>query len=352
MKSQSVTFVRTSVKNCHHLILFSRLKFSKSPASAIRKWLLSIVAVLALVLGCLVTPRSASALRPSAGAPASTLSASPDPQPARVGKREAKEVAVSPDGRTLAVAASTGLYFYDTTSLAEVRFIPTDAVIYGVAFSPNGRFLASAAANGSVRLWDAQRGELVQMFEGHTGFVNSVAFSRDGRLLASGYRDGSIRLWDAQRRLPLRLLGGQKEEVNCMAFSPDGRLLASGSQDGSVWLWDVARGALVRTLEGRNGAGGVLSVAFSPDGRLIAAGYQYDDVRLWDAQTGQLVRTLEGEMSVAFSPDGQRLAAVAEYGAIRIWDVTTGQLLRTLAQGSLTTQNRIVFSPDGRALAD
>jgi WD40 repeat protein len=95
-----------------------------------------------------------------------------------VGKREAKEVAVSPDGRTLAVAASTGLYFYDTTSLAEVRFIPTDAVIW---------------------LWDGQSGKQVRALEGHADWVRGIAFSPESRLLASGSRDGTVRLWGVLR---------------------------------------------------------------------------------------------------------------------------------------------------------
>jgi len=95
-----------------------------------------------------------------------------------VGKGEAKEVAVSPDGRTLAVAASTGLYFYDTTSLAEVRFIPTDAVIW---------------------LWDGQSGKQVRALEGHADWVRGIAFSPESRLLASGSRDGTVRLWGVLR---------------------------------------------------------------------------------------------------------------------------------------------------------
>jgi WD40 repeat protein len=66
-------------------------------------------------------------------------------QLARLGKGWVLEVAFSPDGGMLAVASSLGMYLYDAVSLAEVRFLPMDALAIGVAFSPDGRTLASAS---------------------------------------------------------------------------------------------------------------------------------------------------------------------------------------------------------------
>lgn len=74
-------------------------------------------------------------------------------QLARWGKGTAYGVTYSPDGRLLAVASSLGIYLYDAETLAEVRFIETDAWISSMAFSPDGTLLASASQDGTVRLW-------------------------------------------------------------------------------------------------------------------------------------------------------------------------------------------------------
>jgi WD40 repeat protein len=38
-------------------------------------------------------------------------------------------------------------------------------------------------------------GELLQLFQGHTHYVNSIAFSGDGSILVSADHDGVVRLW-------------------------------------------------------------------------------------------------------------------------------------------------------------
>lgn len=56
--------------------------------------------------------------------------------------------------------------------------------------------LASASDDKTVRLWDADTGELLKTLEGHSSSVNAVQFSQDGKRLASASDDKIVRLWN------------------------------------------------------------------------------------------------------------------------------------------------------------
>ena len=74
----------------------------------------------------------------------------------------------------------------------------------------------------TIKLWNADTGELLRTLEGHTRGVNSVAFHPDGHTLASGGLDDTIKLWDADTGELLRTLEGHTRDVYSVAFHPDG----------------------------------------------------------------------------------------------------------------------------------
>ena len=67
--------------------------------------------------------------------------------------------------------------------------------ILHLSWSPDGLTLASAFIDGTIRLWNTEKGEPLQELKGHTAGVNHVAWSPDGRLLASASADWSFRIW-------------------------------------------------------------------------------------------------------------------------------------------------------------
>jgi WD40 repeat protein len=62
----------------------------------------------------------------------------------------------------------------------------------------NPPLLASAGDDGTVRLWDPERGTELAALTGHTGPVSAVAWGRldNPSVIASGGDDGTVRLWD------------------------------------------------------------------------------------------------------------------------------------------------------------
>jgi WD40 repeat protein len=182
-----------------------------------------------------------------------------------------------------------------------------------------------------VKVWDAHTGKEVFTFRGHSLAVWSVAFSPDGKRVASGSTpfikdgsfvvsspDSSVKVWDAQTGQVLLTLEGHTAPGR-VRFSPDGKRLVVSDSVSGVKVWDAHTGQHVLTLD----AGPAACVAFSPDGKRIATGAGWE-VKLWDAYNGQNVLILKGHgynvSCVAFSPDGHRLASGSQDRTIRLWD--------------------------------
>jgi WD40 repeat protein len=65
-----------------------------------------------------------------------------------------------------------------------------------VSFSPDGRQIVSGSADNTLKVWDAETGQLALTLEGHSDYVNSVSFSPDGRRIVSGSYDDTLKVWD------------------------------------------------------------------------------------------------------------------------------------------------------------
>jgi len=263
-------------------------------------------------------------------------------------------VAFSPDGLRLASGADDRtVRVWEAETGERVQVLrPTGLWANSLSFSPDGRRLASGSEDHAVRVWDTERGEELQVLRGHEDYVNCVCFAPDGLRLASGSSDHTARVWDTETGKELRVLRGHERLVTSVSFSADGCRLASGSYDCTLRVWDAATGQQLRVLRGHKGE--VRTVSFSPDGRRLASGSGDSTVRVWDAATGEELRVLKGHErdveSVSFSPDGCRLASGSWDDTVRVWDPATGDELRVL-RGHERAVNIVSFSPDGRRLA-
>lgn len=291
--------------------------------------------------------------------------ASPAAHPQSLGAQEifVTDLAISPDGRTLASVSNSPIAeplikLWDLTNpAAEPRELSGyTANIRTVDFSPDGQLLASAGADNVIRIWQMNNLDAEpEILQGHTDSIGVVIFSPDNKMLASASLDQTIRLWPiGASAAEGRVLQGHTAQVRAISFSPDSQFLASGSDDQSARLWRTAApSALPLTLADDVP---VRELVFSPtDPNLLAVSVD-DVVQLWQVDPAAQLAGLEGQGSevraLAFSNNGRWLASGDRDGAILLWDVTNvATPTQRVLSGHETSVLSLAFSPDDQWLA-
>jgi hypothetical protein len=93
--------------------------------------------------------------------------------------------------------------------------------------------LSSLRVAPQFTLPDLPHPALIRTLEGHSSLVKCCDFSPDWKLIVSASSDRTLRIWDAQSGEMRRMLEGHSGGVNGCAFSPDGKLIVSASDDNT-----------------------------------------------------------------------------------------------------------------------
>ena len=145
-----------------------------------------------------------------------------------------------------------------------------------LAFGLDGKRLLSAA-DGEVRVWEADTGKQIAEFH---GAYRRVAFDPDGKRFAFNQEPKGepltpeatwVKVWDMEANREQFAPAGGDAGVRSVEISPDGRLVAAADlmNGQSVTVWDLASGEKVSTFRGD--ASGEGSIVFSPDERFLLA---------------------------------------------------------------------------------
>ncbi|KZZ97540.1 WD40 repeat-like-containing domain protein [Moelleriella libera RCEF 2490] len=123
--------------------------------------------------------------------------------------------------------------------------------------------------------------------------INAFAFSPDNRHLAVVSEDGTLRLLDYLREDLLGLFFSYYGGLTCVCWTPDGKYVLTGGQDDLISIWSAADSALVARCQGHQSW--VSSLAFDLwrcDERTYRFGSVGEDGRLclWDFNVGMLHR--------------------------------------------------------------
>ncbi|HOF46632.1 MAG: hypothetical protein KA191_00020 [Verrucomicrobia bacterium] len=312
-----------------------------------------LIIALTLVLATAISLRSAWVARRERVAADAARANAADAQRAEAGQRRIAEATAQESRRRLARLNTAqgvqlmdrgdwlgaALWFTDALRLAGPNIAPeaADRLRLGVILAYTPRLVRMWSHAGPVNQARFSPDEDKPVWHpAHAGRINALAFRFDEKYLATAASDGSVVLWDLERGGLLRslrpageLAAGPGREILQVALSPGGQRLLVLAKDGTVAFWSVpageAAGQLATPITGSS------SAVFSPDGRHVAvlrATSGIGEARVWDVANGQPVTPALPHAGVitsaSFGPDGSLLLTASFDGSARVWNLATG----------------------------
>lgn len=200
--------------------------------------------------------------------------------------------------------------------------------LYAAAWSPAGDVVAVAGLDGTGRLLKVPSGEEIVRLEGHSQGLTGITFVTPSRVVTSS-RDGSVRVWDAVRGELIRTLANHTGPVMGLRRGPGSgpearRMIVSYGEDRTVRLWQPLIGRMVRFARLASRPLAVEWIADGPlpedSGGMLAIGCRDGVVRLVSVDTVQVHterKVLNGPVyCMAFAAARDRLYAAGHDGQV------------------------------------
>lgn len=222
-----------------------------------------------------------------------------------------------------------------------------DCLATALQWSPDSAKLISV---GSLDLqylvWDVEQGEILFQSPYPHNSLEAVSgvWSPDGSLYATiGYFGPSIAIWDAATGENIQNVDVEDNRHRVLAWSPNGESLALGDDTGEMIVYSIANNAITAVVDGFWGK----SLLWSGDWLIGVS--EDSSIAIWDSESGEIEAIFSGHTDfitdIAYNENTQRLASASHDGTVRIWDVTDGSQIGIFNYSARV--EAVAWSPDG-----
>jgi RNA polymerase sigma factor (sigma-70 family) len=277
------------------------------------------------------------------------------------------DVALSPDGRRMAIVNFSGIRLLDASTL-EPQWTVDLPGWWGrpVAFSSDGRLIALGEQN-TVAIFEVATGRRLHHDQSTpVGRVGAMGWSPSGDRIVTGHTDGFVRVWDAatgkliwhKLLAPIVTVAGQAASPNSVGFSRDGKLLVvaghrdspSDSGKGIVVVYEAATGRVAREIP----RGWLRLTSPSLDGRLVVVTNDVAVVGIeavtgrprWTTRTVEKPDTYVEPAALQFEASPPWFDVALKDGNVVRFNVLTGHEQRRFLADGRPPERRKAASPD------
>jgi serine/threonine protein kinase len=340
------------------------------------------------------------------GTPIVLDSTEPFTEIARWGIGGVNVVKWSPDGKTIALGTTSGIFFYDAQTKEQTLFIDTQFNVLEMSFNRTGDEIAAGSHAGAVQVWNTRDGLSLRTYSytrptsetiTNDRTVTTITYSLDGKYVAIGFANGAINyypsdeavliwafenyptvedlvlsgdnrfiyatngtrniiVWDIQYQTKTELIN--PTPIDGLKLSSDQQFLLAGGT-GSIYLWDFVDSLNVSSFP--NLGGRPTDFDFSHDGKSVVIALNTGDIKVFaipaaadysKTHVPQLAFKAYGDqiLSLASAPDQPMIATGNLEEGLKVWDTRNGENLFSLNQSRLAIQ-ALNFSDDGLWLA-
>jgi len=270
----------------------------------------------------------------------------------------------SKDGSIVLVGTTSGLIFFDASSLTVKRFIESSIAVRSVAYSSGGPQLAVGFQDGSIEVWDANHTKLLAHLNKSSGQpVIALTFSLDGNDLGASLWNKSVAqlgisdiFGGTPRVANKNSIYGFSSPVTAMIYDSTNNYMYTFQSGAPINIFKTGKASKYKQLNVANDDSGKppINAAFSHDQNWFAANFG-SSIHIQRLSDGAVTNTLgpfaDAMTAITFSGDSTMLAA-ASNSSINVWQTNGFTAVKNFAIPNTSQPVQfLAFSWDGKAVA-